>query len=186
MLGRNDCSARNALHNLLACEGEGCQAQTAVLQDLINEVNKNDKLSAFKRKLQGDLSDLRSYLFLPHRSNLSEVKLWLLCSGRRWLRNPLTPVSSRSTGYMTFIRFVDSIWMIYMKFLDLRLVGIEGATFDNLVKNFKQLLHFDLFSVILWQCGAGAMLGRINSVDKHLENEIGIMTVRITLFIESP
>lgn len=59
--------------------------------------------------------------------------------------------SSVFQQYMTFIRFVDSIWMIHMKFLDLPPVGIEGATSDYLVKIFKQLLLTTTYS--LSSCG---------------------------------
>ena len=81
--------------------------------------------------------------------------------------------------YVTFIRYVDSVRKVHVKFLDLRPVGVEGATSDNLVKIFKQVAadyDLSLCHHVAMSCdGAAAMLGRINSVAKQLENEIGTM-----------
>ena len=55
-----------------------------------------------------------------------------------------------------------------MKFLDIRPVGSEGATSDNLVKMFKQVAsdyEFCLSNLVAMSCdGAAAMFGRVNSV----------------------
>ena len=63
--------------------------------------------------------------------------------------------------------------------MNIRPVGPEVATSNNLVKMFKQVAadyDLSLSNNVAMSCdGAAAMFGRVNGVAKQLEDEIGTM-----------
>ena len=146
------------------------------LQNLINDVGENEKLRAFKHTSSTAVSEFIQ-LISSHLSNqiVSEAKLSIFWSS---MVDESTDISVFQQ-YVTFIRYVDSTGTVHVKFLDIRPVGPEGATSNNLVKMFKQVAadyDLSLSNHVAMSCdGAAAMFGRVNGVAKQLEDEIGTM-----------
>ena len=146
------------------------------LQDLINDVGESEKLCAFKHTSSTAVSEFIQ-LISSHLSDqiVSEAKLSIFWSS---MVDESTDISAFQQ-YVTFIRYVDSTGKVHVKFLDIRPVGPEGATSDNLVKMFKQVAadyDLSLSNHVAMSCdGAAAMFGRVNGVAKQLEDEIGTM-----------
>ena len=82
--------------------------------------------------------------------------------------------------------YVDSTRKVHVKFLDICLIGHEGATSDNLVKMFKQVAAdyaLSLYNHEEVSCdGAAVMFGRFNNVAKLLEDEIDAIISVLCLF----
>jgi hypothetical protein len=143
------------------------------LQQLLDDVGNNDRLRDFKHISGTSCNEFINFIsdFLSDRTTaaIREHKFWST------MVDESTDVSMFSQ-YITFVRFVDNVGRVQVKFLDIRRLGSAGGTAANLLATFKKVAEeyeLDTNNHVAIACdGAAAMLGRNNGMAKQLQDEV--------------